>query len=108
MTNGLQAWEIKLHRRVIGQYLLQVIIRHTMPDQSPETILRGVPAADVNLQRGFVTVQSAGRLQVRVDNLPASLQPPSGRASRARCKRICPRNRRALRIAWLSRIFNCR
>jgi hypothetical protein len=37
--------------------------------------LRGVLAADVNLQRGFATVQSAGRLQVRVDNLPASLQP---------------------------------
>ena len=40
-----------------------------------ETVLRGVLAADVNLQRGFVTVQSAGRLQVRVDDLPASLQP---------------------------------
>ena len=45
------------------------------PSQAAETILRGVLAADVNLQRGFVTVQSAGRLQVRVDDLPASLQP---------------------------------
>jgi len=75
MTNGLQAWEVKLHRRVIGQYLLQVDYQTHMADQADETILRGVPAADVNLQRGFVTVQSAGRLQVRVDNLPASLQP---------------------------------
>jgi hypothetical protein len=74
MTNGLQQWEIKLHRRVIGQYLLQVNYQTLMPDQSPETILRGVQAADVNLQRGFVTVQSAGRLQVRAD-APASLQP---------------------------------
>jgi hypothetical protein len=75
VTNGLQAWEIKLHRRVIGQYLLQVNYQTHMADQSGETILRGVLAADVNLQRGFATVQSAGRLQVRVDNLPASLQP---------------------------------
>ena len=75
VTNGLQAWEIKLHRRVIGQYLLQVNYQTHIADQSGETILRGVLAADVNLQRGFATVQSAGRLQVRVDNLPASLQP---------------------------------
>ena len=75
VTNGLQAWEIKLHRRVIGQYLLQVNYQTHVADQSGETILRGVLAAEVNLQRGFATVQSAGRLQVRVDNLPASLQP---------------------------------
>lgn len=75
VTNGLQAWEIKLHRRVIGQYLLQVNYQTHMAGQAGETVLRGVLAADVNLQRGFATVQSAGRLQVRVDNLPASLQP---------------------------------
>ncbi len=75
VTNGLQEWEIKLQRRVIGQYLLQLTCQTLMPDQSSETVLRGVQAADVNLQRGFVTVQSAGRLQVRVDDLPASLQP---------------------------------
>ncbi|MBW8865276.1 MAG: hypothetical protein JF609_10220, partial [Verrucomicrobia bacterium] len=74
-TNGLQAWEIKLHRRVIGQYLLQVNYQVPVAGQAGETIVRGVLAADVNLQRGFATVQSAGRLQVRVDNLPAALQP---------------------------------
>ncbi len=75
MTNGLQAWDIKLHRRVIGQYLLQVTYQTPVADQSGQTILRGVLAGDVNMQRGFATVQSAGRLQVRVDDLPASLQP---------------------------------
>ena len=34
----------------------------------------------MNLQRGFATVQSAGRLQVRVDDLPASLQPTEWQA----------------------------
>jgi hypothetical protein len=74
VTNGLQAWEIKLHRRVIGQYLLQVNFQTHVAEQSGVTTLRGVLATDVNLQRGFATVQSAGRLQLRVDDLPASLQ----------------------------------
>jgi hypothetical protein len=75
VTNGLQAWDVKLDRRVIGQYLLQVNYQTPVADQAGETVLRGVLAADVNSQRGFATVQSTGRLQVRVDNLPASLQP---------------------------------
>jgi hypothetical protein len=75
ITNGLQQWEVKLHRRVIGPYLLQATYQTLMPDQAPETLLRGVQAAEVNLQRGFVTVQSGGRLQVRVDATPAALQP---------------------------------
>jgi len=75
VTNGLQAWEIKLRRRVIGQHLLQVSYQVPLAGQSAETVLRGVLAADVNLQRGFVAVQSAGRLQLRVDDLPVSLQP---------------------------------
>jgi hypothetical protein len=75
VTNGLQEWEIKLQRRVIGQYLLQLTCQMSLPEQSPEIVLRGVQAADVNTQRGFVTVQSGGRLQLRVDDTPASLQP---------------------------------
>jgi hypothetical protein len=74
-TNGLQEWEVKLHRRVIGQFLLQLTYQTLMPERAPETILRGVQAANVNLQRGFVTVQSGGRLQVLVDAPPAALQP---------------------------------
>jgi hypothetical protein len=74
VTNGLQQWEIKLHRRVIGAYLLQVTYQTLMPEQARETVLRGVQAADVNLQRGFVTVQSAGRLQLHVDTTPEALQ----------------------------------
>ena len=79
-TNGLQAWDIKLSRRVIGQYLLQVNYQVPLAEQSTETVLRGVLAADVDSQRGFATVESAGRLQVRVDNLPASLQPTEWQA----------------------------
>ena len=75
VTNGLQSWEVKLQRRVIGQYLLQVNYQTLIPDQAAETILCGVQAGGVNLQRGFVTVQSGGRVQVSVDATPVALQP---------------------------------
>jgi hypothetical protein len=74
-ANGLRSWEVKLRRRVIGQYLLQANYQILLPSQSPATTLRGVEAADVNLQRGFVTVQSDPRLQVTADLLPEALQP---------------------------------
>ena len=74
-TNGLQQWEVKLHRRVIGQYMLQVNYQVPSPSQAREALVRGVEASDVNLQRGFVTVQSDPRLQVTVDAAPSALQP---------------------------------
>jgi hypothetical protein len=80
VTNGLQAWDIQLNRRVIGQYLLQANYQVHLSEQSTEALLRGVLAANVDSQRGFVTVESAGRLQMRVDNLPASLQPTEWQA----------------------------
>ena len=75
VTNGLQEWEIKLQRRVIGSYLLQATYQTPLPEHAGEMVLRGLQAADVNLQRGFVTVQAGGRLQVRIDAPPAALQP---------------------------------
>jgi hypothetical protein len=75
ITNGLQAWDVKLHRRIIGAYLLQVSYQTLLPEKATDALLRGVQASEVNLQRGFVTVQTAGRLQVTVDTLPESLQP---------------------------------
>jgi hypothetical protein len=75
VKDELQSWEVKLHRKVIGQYFLQVSFQTAVPGNAPQTDLRGVQVADVNLQRGFVTVQSGGRLQVRIDTLPAALQP---------------------------------
>ncbi|HEX5221764.1 MAG TPA: hypothetical protein VFZ59_19520 [Verrucomicrobiae bacterium] len=74
VTNGLEQWEVKLQRRVIGQYLLQVNYQTLIEHSAAEAILRGIQAADVNLQRGFVTLHSGGRVQVNVDATP-SLQP---------------------------------
>lgn len=74
-TNSLQLWEAKLHRRVIGRYLLTVTHQLFLAEQATNAVIRGVQASDVNLQRGFVTLQSAGRLQLRVEPIPSALQP---------------------------------
>jgi hypothetical protein len=71
----LRVWEVKLGRRVIGNYMLQATYQTAVAAQAAETSIAGVQALDVNLQRGFVTVQSGGRLQLRVDAAPAALQP---------------------------------
>lgn len=75
VTDGLQAWEIRLGRRMIGRYLLQVTYQLRLGDQAVKADLHGVRAEEVSLQRGFVTLQSGGRLQVRVDTTPEALQP---------------------------------
>jgi hypothetical protein len=72
--DGLQTWEIKLHRRVLGRYLLQATFQTLLSEQATNVLLRGVQAADVNLQRGFVTLESGGRLQIRAETPPPALQ----------------------------------
>jgi len=90
VTNGLQEWEVKLHRRIIGAYLLQVSYQaQSAPGVPPgpgalvpqpggtpgALLLRGIEAAGVNLQRGFVTVEGIGRLRIDLGTLPSALQP---------------------------------
>lgn len=70
---GMRDWEVKLERRTIGRYNLQTSYTLNLPDQATNAVVDGIQARDVNLQRGFVTVQSGGRLQVAVDP-PAALQ----------------------------------
>lgn len=75
VTNSLQTWEIKLHRRVIGAYRLQASYQVLLPENAPEAIVRGTVAGEVNLQRGYLTVQSPGRLQLRAPQNLEALQP---------------------------------
>lgn len=75
-TNSVwRDWEVKLHRRVIGKFLLQLSYRLPVPQSATEMTLLGIEAQEVNLQRGFLTLQTAGRLQVRIDSPPGELQP---------------------------------
>lgn len=79
-TNDMQTWEVKLHRRVMGKYLLQATWQTGVPGAATNVLVRGIESLDANLQRGFVTVQSGGRLQVRTQALPAGLQPAEWQA----------------------------
>jgi len=74
-TNQWQTWDVKLHRRIIGKYLLQAAWQTPVAQAATTTVVQGIQAMDANLQRGFVTVQSGGRLQARADVIPAALQP---------------------------------
>jgi hypothetical protein len=75
MTNGMQVWEVKLHRRIMGKYLLQATWQTQLAQGSTNVAMRGAQALDANLQRGFVTVKSTGRLQVRAEAAPEMLLP---------------------------------
>jgi hypothetical protein len=72
---GLREWEVKLHRRMLGTYLLQVSYLSTLPENARQFSIQGVQASGVNLQRGFLTIQADGRLQTQLGALPATLQP---------------------------------
>ena len=80
VTNEMQTWEVKLHRRIIGKYLLQASWQTPLAESATNADVRGVQALDANLQRGFVTVQSGGRLQVRAAAPPSALQPAEWQA----------------------------
>jgi len=75
ITNGLQLWEVKLHRRAIGKYDLQATWQAPLAEAATNTVIQGILATDARLQRGFVTLQSAGRLQLTTTTLPTALQP---------------------------------
>jgi hypothetical protein len=74
VTNGLQTWNITLHRRVIGQYTLQASYQVVLPGGTSQAALHGLQVLDINAQRGFLTVRAVGRLQVTPDPVPAALQ----------------------------------
>ncbi len=67
-------WEVKLHRRVIGRHLLQINYTLPLAPTATEAEIRAVQAQEVSLQRGFLTLAAAGRLQARVTEVPPALQ----------------------------------
>lgn len=64
-------WEVRLERRVLGRHRL--LVSYTLPlvEEAREAVVEGVEALGVQLQRGFVTLQAGGRLQVRAGSNPA-------------------------------------
>ena len=86
----------------------RLTIKRRMAEQASETTLRGLQAMDVNLQRGFVTVQAGGRLQVRSMPRRRACSRPSGKASPASCSRTWRPLRPISPFAWSIPLFNWR
>ncbi|MSU35014.1 MAG: hypothetical protein EXS36_07855 [Pedosphaera sp.] len=42
MTNGVQTWEVKLHRRILGKHLLQASRQTPLTEAATNTLVRGV------------------------------------------------------------------
>ncbi len=73
-TNRLADWEIKLQRRVIGNYGLRVTYQLSSTNRAAEWRIAGIKAKNANLQRGYVAVRASGRLQIAFPQLPPALQ----------------------------------
>jgi hypothetical protein len=73
-TNRWTDWEVKLQRRVIGNYPLRLTYQLAITNPPAEMPILGVIAKNANLQRGYLAVRSAGRLQITWPPLPPTLQ----------------------------------
>ena len=73
-TNRLADWEVKLQRRVIGNYSLRISFQLSVTNQAASLSITGIKARNANLQRGYLAVRASGRLQIQFPQLPASLQ----------------------------------
>ncbi|HON07337.1 MAG TPA: hypothetical protein PLW02_04455, partial [Verrucomicrobiota bacterium] len=74
-TQGQWAeWEVKLQRRVIGSYSLNIFYQIPLTNQQTVKIL-GVKALNANLQRGNLALRAGGRIELKVPSLPPGLQP---------------------------------
>jgi hypothetical protein len=73
-TNQLADWEIKLQRRVIGNYPLRLTYTLAVTNQPTDLRIAGLRARNVNGQRGYLAVRAGGRLQLQFPQLPPALQ----------------------------------
>ena len=73
-TQETRDWEIKLERRVIGKYFLQLTYALPLAEQATEGLVMGVQSLDVTLQRGFLSLKSGGRRHLQIGTLPPALQ----------------------------------
>lgn len=79
-------WEIKLQRRVIGAYKLQVEWQNAAADGATLTSVGALMPRRVDLRRGFLALRTGGRLQIGIPTVPAALQPGDWQAIPAKLR----------------------
>ena len=72
---GRAVWEVKLDRRMIGKYQLSVSYQVPLTEDAAESPVevQSLQAVDVNLQRGFVSVRTEGRILLTPGPAPDGL-----------------------------------
>ncbi|MED5495781.1 MAG: hypothetical protein VYB58_08630, partial [Verrucomicrobiota bacterium] len=75
VEGGRAIWEVKLDRRMIGKY--QLIVMYQVPlaeDATGQPVgVLSLQAVDVNLQRGFISVRTEGRILLQPGLVPDGL-----------------------------------
>ncbi|MGC8743060.1 MAG: hypothetical protein ACP5T0_04180 [Verrucomicrobiia bacterium] len=66
-------WDIKLQRRVVGNYFLKIYYQMPLTNQQ-KIVVRGVRALNANLQKGYVAIRAGGRLEIKIPSVPSGLK----------------------------------
>jgi hypothetical protein len=76
VEDGRAVWDVKLDRRMIGKYQLTLSYQVQLDKDAagPQVEVQSLQAVDVNLQRGFISVRSEGRILLEEDLPPDGLK----------------------------------
>ena len=75
VEDGRAVWDVKLDRRMIGKYQLTVSYQVPLAEDAAglPVEVQSLQAVDVNLQRGFISVRTEGRILLKAGPAPDGL-----------------------------------
>ncbi|MBL4640869.1 MAG: hypothetical protein JKX86_03535 [Verrucomicrobiales bacterium] len=75
VEDGRAVWDVKLDRRMIGKYQLTVSYQVLLAEDAAglPVEVQSLQAVDVNLQRGFISVRTEGRILLKAGPAPDGL-----------------------------------
>jgi hypothetical protein len=86
VTSGRVCWDVKLQRRVMGDYSLR--LTYQVGTTNTNAAIVGIKSHNANLRHGWLAVRSDGRLQVRFPSIPGSLQAADWQAIPSSLRRL--------------------
>ena len=75
VEDGRAVWDVKLDRRMIGKYQLTLSYQVQVSEDAAgsKVEVQSLQAVDVNLQRGFISVRTEGRILLKAEPAPDGL-----------------------------------
>jgi hypothetical protein len=75
VEDGRAVWDVKLDRRMIGKYQLTLSYQVQVAEDAAgsKVEVQSLQAVDVNLQRGFISVRTEGRILLKAEPAPDGL-----------------------------------